>query len=370
MDGVAKVNFSRNRKQELNDIVEGAIRKRLFPGMELLVGRGDELLLHEAWGTLEIGPEAEAMEPGTLFDIASLTKPLATATCMMLLLEKGLVGLEDKVGDYFPEYETAEKKGVTLRHLLTHTSGLPDWVDLYSEAQGRGEALQRLLHVPLAHPTGTVMVYSDLGYLLLGEVIRRVSGQNLSEFFHRHVAHPLGLEHTTFHPLERSWDIPIAPTQYCTFRKQLLKGVVHDENAYIFGCEGGNAGLFSTAADLFRFSRMILNHGELEGVRVLARRTVEMMIANHNPSRLAPRGLGWDTKGDTFGYTSCGALMRKGAIGHTGFTGTSLWMEPDTGLVVVLLTNRVHISRDRNQHDMVLFRPRLHNLVICLFTDV
>lgn len=369
MDSIARINFTRNRRQELTELVEAAVRRSVFPGMELLVARGDEPLLHEAWGTLELGPQAPPLRPGTLFDIASLTKPLATATSALILLEKGLLDLEDRAAEFFPEYDTADKRGITLRHLLTHTSGLPKWADLYSGTQSHAAALQRLLTVPLEHPTGTVMVYSDLGYLLLAEIVRRICGQSLSEFFLQHIAHPLELKRTAFNPLEGGWDIPIAPTQYCTLRQQLLRGIVHDENAYAFGGEGGNAGLFSTAPDLFRFARMILGQGELAGVRLISRRTVALMTANHNPPRLAPRGLGWDIKGEARGYVSCGALMGSGAVGHTGFTGTSLWMEPDTGLTVIVLSNRVHISRDRNQADMIRFRPRLHNVVVCLFGE-
>lgn len=369
MERIAKINFARNRRQELQHLVEDALRRQLFPGIELLVARGDDVLLHEAWGHLEVGPDAKEMAPGTLFDIASITKPLATATLVMILLEKGLLGLEDRAADYFPEYADPPRNGITLRHLLTHSSGLPDWADLYSNVDGPVEALQRVLNVELSQPTGTAMVYSDLGYLLLGEIVRRVSGQSLSDAFHREIAHPLQLLHTAYHPLNQDWELPIAPTQYCTLRRQLLRGQVHDENAWAFGGEAGHAGLFSTAADLHRFCRMVLNQGELDGVRLLAKRSVELMTANHNPARLPPRGLGWDIKGDTRGYTSCGALMRRGSVGHTGFTGTSLWLEPETGLTVVLLTNRVHMSRDRSQADMVRFRPRLHNLVVCLFDN-
>ena len=367
MDGIAKINFTRNRRQDLDELVESALRQRIFPGMELLVARGDEVLLHEAWGDLEVGPENPPLATGTLWDIASITKPIATASAVMILLEKGQVGLEDKAADFFPEFDSPEKRGITLRHLLTHTSGLPDWADLYSESASQAEALQRLVNVSLKHPTGTAMVYSDLGYLLAAEVVRRISGESLAEFFHQHVAHPLQLTQTSFNPPLDEDGPPFAPTQYCTFRQQLLRGVVHDENAYIFGGEGGNAGLFSTAADLHRYARMILHRGELEGVRLFSERTVELMITNHNSPRLPHRGLGWDIKGEIFTYASCGALMGQGAIGHTGFTGTSLWMEPDTGLTVILLSNRVNISRNRNQAEMIRFRPRLHNLVICLF---
>lgn len=369
MDRIAKINFARNRRQELNELVEGALRQKIFPGMELLVARGDEVLLHETWGRLEMGPDAADLGVDTVWDIASLTKPVATATCMMMLMEKGLLGLEDKVADFFPEYDTPDKRGITLRHLLTHTAGLTDWADLYSDSSTMAESLQRLVNVPLSHPTGTAMVYSDLGFLLLGEIIRRVADETLAEAFHRHVAHPLGMETTAFNPLEQGWDLPIAPTQFCSFRQQLLRGVVHDENAFVFGGVAGNAGLFSTANDLHRFCRMVLHEGELDGVRLLAPRTIALMTANHNPPRLAPRGLGWDRKGDDFVYSSCGALMRKGTIGHTGFTGTSLWMEPDTGLTVILLSNRVNVSRDRNQADMIRFRPRLHNVLVCMFGD-
>ena len=364
MSGMRRVNFSRNRRQELQALVEGAIRGRLFPGMELLVARHEEVLLHETWGHIEAGPEAAELKPGTLFDIASMTKPIATATCLMVLLEMGTLSLEDKVCDIVPEFEHPDKNGITLRHLLTHTSGLPDVADLYSDTDNKQEALQKLFRVPLQHPTGTAMVYSDLGFLLLGEVVCRLSGQSLGEFFYQSVSHPLQMAHTAFNPLNMGWEIPIAPTQHCPFRQQLLRGVVHDENCFRFGGEGGNAGLFSTSADVHRFCRMVLGGGELEGVRILTQRTAAMMTANHNPRKLAPRGLGWDIKGEGFGYMSCGELMRSGAIGHTGFTGTSFWMEPESGLTVILLTNRVHFARDKNQPEMMRFRPRLHNLIV------
>ena len=303
-----------------------------------------------------------------MFDIASMTKPM-TAACVMVLMEKGALSLEDKVWGFIPEFQHPDKNGITLRHLLTHTAGLPDRVDLYSDTDSRQEALDKLMRVPLQHPTGTAMIYSDLGFLLLGEIIRRVGDQSLGEFFHQTISHPLQMVHTAFNPLEIGWEIAIAPTQHCPFRQQLLRGVVHDENSYRFGGEGGNAGLFSTAEDIHRFCRMILGGGELEGVRILTPRTVEMMTANHNPRKLPPRGMGWDINGEGFGYMSCGELMRSGAIGHTGFTGTSCWMEPDSGLTVIVLSNRVHLAREKNQPEMMRFRPRLHNLIVSWQAD-
>lgn len=369
MNDIARINFTRNRRQELNRLVEEAIRQRVFPGAEILVAKGEETLLHEAWGNIEVGPEAASLQPGTLFDIASLTKPVATASAIMVLLEKGFLSLEDKVIDFIPEFDSEEKSGVTIRHILTHTSGLPAWADLYSNSEGMTGALSKLVHIPLLHPTGTAMIYSDLGFLLLGEVIRRITGGTLADYFHQHFTHPLQMNQTLFKPLESDLKIPIAPTQYCPFRKTLLQGVVHDENAYVFNQEGGNAGLFSTASDLHRYCQMVLDGGELEGNRVLSSRSVEVMTKNHNPAKLPPRGLGWDIRGDGFGYTSCGGLMKIGSIGHTGFTGTSIWMEPETEFMVILLSNRVHIARDKNQPEMILFRPRLHNLLVSMFMD-
>lgn len=345
-------------------MVESALRQRIFPGIELLAALGEEVLIHQPWGRIEIGPEAEELQRNTLFDLASLTKPMATAACVLALMEQGRVSLEDKVVEFVPGFDTPEKRGITLRHLLTHTSGLPPLIDLFSEELSPAEALRRLMHVRLQHPTGTAMVYGDVNFLILGEIVRRVSGGSLSDYHHRNVLQPLQMTRTTFHPLSEEWEAAIAPTQYCPYRKQLLRGIVHDENSHVFGGEGGNAGLFSTVGDVYRFARMMLRGGELDGVRVFSTSAVNLMTHNHNPRKLPPRGLGWDIKGEGFGYMSCGELMPSGAFGHTGFTGTSIWIEPESGLIVIVLTNRVHISREKNQPDMLRFRPRLHNLIV------
>ena len=220
--------------------MESALRQRIFPGIELLAALGEEVLIHEPWGRIESSPEAEELQRNTLFDLASLTKPMATAACVLAMMEQGLVSLEDKVVNFVPEFETQEKRGITLRHLLTHTSGLPPLIDLFSEGISPAEALQRLMHVRLQHPTGTAMVYGDVNFLILAEIVRRVGGVSLSDYFHRNVLHPLQMTRTTFHPLSEKWDAAIAPTQYCPYRKQLLRGIVHDENSYVFGGEGGN----------------------------------------------------------------------------------------------------------------------------------
>lgn len=207
------------------------------------------------------------------------------------------------------------------------------------------------------------MIYSCLGFLLLGEIIRRVTQRSLAEFTQESIFLPIGMSHTTFSPLQHLSGIETSPTQYCRFRKQLLRGTVHDENAYRFDEEGGNAGVFSTAMDLYLYAQMIFNQGATNEGTVLSEDSVRIMAQNWNPSNLEPRGLGWDIRGTT-GYYSCGSLFNQGSIGHTGFTGTSLWMDPPTETVIITLSNRVHLSREGTLPQMAKFRPRLHNFLI------
>ncbi|MBF0238497.1 MAG: beta-lactamase family protein [SAR324 cluster bacterium] len=358
--------ISDQKYHELSQLVAQQLSNGVFPGIEILFAVGDDILLHQAWGYLDRTSE-DPLQSNTLFDIASITKPVATALSCMILLEHGQLDLEDPVGAFIPEFLRDETKFITLRHLLTHTSGLPAWENLYADATDEDEAWNKLMKIPLACPTGTRMIYSCLGFIILRKIICKLSGMSLTEFFHKNIAVPLRLRHTAFNPVTHGLSVmSVAPTENCPWRKQLLRGVVHDENAFIFQGEGGNAGLFSTAEDLHRFCRMMLNGGTLEGQRVLSSRTVTQMIRNHNSTQLLPRGLGWDVKQSGRGYWSCGELFSDGSIGHTGFTGTSLWMDPVSHVVVIVLTNRVHLSREGNIPQMKTFRPRLHNFLLSL----
>ncbi|MGK5090965.1 serine hydrolase domain-containing protein [Deltaproteobacteria bacterium TL4] len=362
------VQFSTQKVQTLETLIQRHLDANVFPGIEILFALGQDVLLHRAWGHLETGDQAPPLTLNTLFDIASLTKPIATATAMMLLQEQGLLDFEEKVCRFLPELNASPKNQISIKALLTHTSGLPDWENLYENNKNKDEAWKQLVNIPLRHAPGTQTIYSCLGYLLLGEIIRRVSHQSLTEFFQAHIAGPLNLKHTLFSPLRQTKPLPpIAPTQYCPYRKCLLRGRVHDENSYIFNEEGGNAGLFSTAEDLHRYCLMVLNEGELEGNRLLSPLSIRAMLHNHNTPPLLPRGLGWDFKERGFGYWSCGDLAPSGTVGHTGFTGTSLWMHPRLKTVMIVLSNRVHISRENQLETMRLFRARLHNL---LFSQV
>ncbi len=364
MSNIIKVNFNPTWRQYLDELIDQQIKNRVFPGIELLFATQGAIYLHQSWGKLEVGEDAPKLQTGTVFDIASMTKPMATATAIMILQEQGLLNLEDPVVEFVPEFDLEEKRKITIRHLLAHSSGLPAWANLYESVTSKKEAWDHLMEIPLSHPVNSRMVYSCLGYLILGEIIRRLTKQSLAQFTKTKIFTPLQMHTTGFTPLKDLSENLIAPTQYCPYRKKLLRGVVHDENSYIFNEEGGNAGVFSKAQEIYRFCQMLFNEGALEGARILSPQSVRTMVKNHNLSPLPPRGLGWDLKGDGWGYMSCGELFPTLGIGHTGFTGTSFWLHIPSQTAIIALTNRVHISREKKLAEMHKFRPRLHNILM------
>ncbi len=364
MNNVININFIRTWYQHLDKLINEQLEDGVFPGVEVLFAVQGEICLHQTWGKLEIGKGASPLNADTVFDIASLTKPMVTAAAIMMLQERGVIDLEDKVVEFVPEFDTEEKCQISLKQLLTHTSGLPAWADLYSGTSNKEEAWTQLMEIPLAYPTDSQMVYSCLGFIILGEIIRRLTQQSLAQFAKTNIFDPLQLKSTCFRAHKYLGNAVIAPTQYCPFRKLLLRGMVHDENSYIFDEEGGNAGVFSIASEIYRYCEMIFHQGKLGETRILSPQSVNCMIRNHNRPGLPPRGLGWDMKGDGFGYMSCGDLFPIGGIGHTGFTGTSLWLDVPSQIVVIVLSNRVHISREKKIKEMQSFRPKLHNILI------
>ena len=366
MGNIIKVDFTRRWSQSLDQLIGYYLQQGTFPGVEVLFAQGEEILLHKTWGLLEVSGD-RVMPLNTIFDLASLTKPVATASLLLLLQEQGMLDLEEPVSTFLPEFGKGEKSEINLLHLLTHTSGLPAWANLYQDCNTEAELRKQLFKLQLENPVGKVVVYSCIGYLILGEIIRKVTGASLSNFFETSIALPLGLQNSYFSPAKKGIDVAsIAPTQYCPWRKKLLRGIVHDENSFMFGEEGGNAGLFSTAIDLHRFCCMLLNDGEWKGIQVLTTYSVQQMLRNHHQTPLLPRALGWDYKEPSNGYWSCGFLFPSGAVGHTGFTGTSLWMDPISQWIVIVLSNRIHLSRDTNLKQMHQFRPRLHNLLLSM----
>ena len=276
--------------------------------------------------------------------MASLTKVIGLTTAMMLLVESGQVDLAAPVQRYVTEFQGRGKEAVTVRHLLTHSSGLPAWRPLYKEAEGPAAALALAIATPLDTTPGLRMVYSDLGAIILGELVARVSGQPFEAFLRDRVFGPLGMRETMFRPPVSLRD-RIAPTEVDPWRQRHLRGEVHDENAFALGGVSAHAGLFSTARDLTQIARMFLNGGMVDGKRFLSAATIDRFTAVQD-SALSHRALGWETPNGT---NSAGRLMSRRSFGHTGFTGTSFWIDRDRGVFVILLTNRVNPTRERRQ---------------------
>jgi uncharacterized protein YbbC (DUF1343 family)/CubicO group peptidase (beta-lactamase class C family) len=321
------------RLDEIVPLVEQAMADKKLPGAVVLIGRGDTVVWQKAIGRRAVEPTPEAMTLDTIFDMASLTKVIATTTSVMKLVEEGRIRLNDRVSDYVPGFERHNKGNITIRHLMTHTSGLRPDLDLGDDWNGYDTAIERAVEEVPQTPPGERFVYSDINYELLGEIVKRVSKLPLDQYAKKYIFDPLGMKDTMFRPPE-SLKARIAPTEH-------LRGVVHDPTARRMGGVAGHAGLFSTAADVSIFCRMLLDGGTYKGVRILAPLTVaKMTTAASGPGDPNVRGLGWDI--DSTFSSNRGELLPLGSYGHTGFTGTSIWIDPVTREFVVFMSNRVH----------------------------
>ena len=329
----------------IDALAREAIDSGQTPGVVFLVSHQGRVLYRKAHGLRCVRPAAEPMTLDTMFDLASLTKVVATASCMAALLEEGRFRTGDTVATYWPEFRQAGKEVVTIRQLLTHTSGLPAWVNYQRRFHQEGgpprqdhreEVLAAIAATPPANPPGTRFVYSDLGYMTLGELVRRISGEPLDRYAARRIFRPLGMRDTGFNPGEGARRA--APTTERFGR--WLRGSVHDENADTCGGVAGHAGLFSTADDLARFARMALGAWGRRGGLPLGRLTLRMMARPQSPPGLPVRGWGWDID-SSYSHVR-GDLLPVGSFGHTGFTGTYIWIDPTSETLIVGLSNRVH----------------------------
>ena len=341
--------------------MEKAVAARAFPGAVLAVGYQGELVGLKAFGKFDYSRESPAVAADTIYDLASVSKAVATTTAVALLYQREKLRLDAPLVRYLPEFGgIAGHDQITVRHLLTHTSGLPAYERLFRKAGDKQALLERIYAMPLAARPGQKFVYSDFGMILIGEIIERVVGQPLDQFLRRQVFEPLGMKDSFYRP-PKSLLARIAPTeQDKLFRKRLIRGEVHDEHAWVMGGVAGHAGLFSTARDLAVFAQMMLNGGAYGGRRILERRTVEEFTSRAAGLTGSTRALGWDRpsrKG-----SSAGAHFSPRSFGHTGFTGTSLWVDPEKQLFVVLLSNRVHPTRANQQ--IRKLRPAVHNAVV------
>jgi CubicO group peptidase (beta-lactamase class C family) len=330
--------------------VRDGIRRGAYPGAALVIGRHDTVLFAKGYGRLTWSASSPAVDPeSTIYDLASLTKVIATTTSVMLLEERGKVRLDAPVATYIPEFNAAGTVGITVRRLLTHTSGLRAWLPLYRDARDSAEALRIVFAQAPVVPPGTRVVYSDLNAILLGEIVRRVSGEPLAVFATREVLQPLGLRQTLFRPAA-ALRARIAPTG--VWRGHAVAGVVNDQNAVKLGGVAGHAGLFGTAADVARFAQFMLRGGALpppDGRRLLRVETVQRFTtkATDFGRRSEARALGWQAVPTGESVSSAGTLFGQRSYGHTGWTGTSLWIDPDRDLFVALLTNRAYAPRAR-----------------------
>jgi CubicO group peptidase (beta-lactamase class C family) len=334
------VGMSSERLAKIDHVVERGISAGGYPGAAVVVGRRGAAVWEKGFGKLswEKG-SAPVVASRTIYDLASLTKVVGTTTAVMVLYDEGKIRLDDPVSVYVPEFSGGDKDRVTIRMLLEHRSGLPAGRDLWRIAHTPEEARAAVISTPLGCEPGRCYEYSDLGADMLGFVVEAASGERLDHFLDERVFQPLGMTDTFFRPAD-SLKARVAPTEVTPPRGYPLQGEVHDENAYALGGVAGHAGLFSTAADLAVFAQMMLNGGEYNGTRLIADSTVALFTKR----AAGTRALGWDT---CAGSGGCGQYLGEDAYGHTGFTGTSLWLDPDRDMFVVLLTNRVHEARAR-----------------------
>jgi uncharacterized protein YbbC (DUF1343 family)/CubicO group peptidase (beta-lactamase class C family) len=319
----------------VDSIIEQAVADGNIPGAVLVVGHDGAIIYRKAYGSRALEPKREPMTLDTVFDLASLTKVIATTTAMMQLVEQGKVRMNDPVAKYLPEFAQNDKEDITVRQLMTHYSGLAPDLDLTTPWEGKNTAYQLAFVEPPETTPGSGFVYSDINFITLGALVERVSGETLDAYTTQHIFAPLKMTRTRFVP-PAAWRAKIAPTQYDE-NEHMLRGVVHDPTARRMGGVAGHAGLFSTADDLAKFAQALLNGGG----GILSAVTVEKMTSPEQPPQ-APvlRGFGWDI--DSPFSSNRGDLLPVGSFGHTGFTGTSVWIDPTTQTYIILLTNSVH----------------------------
>ncbi len=342
--GLSREVFDAGKLAEIDDAVEGGVAQEKIPGGVFWLEHEGEIYA-KAYGNMSVEPEIIPTRPDAIYDAASLTKVVATTPAILLLMESGQIELDGPVHRYLEDYTDGKGTDLTIRHLLTHTSGLPPGIPLSIETKGgskKWEGYETALALAVAErprtEPGTQFVYSDINFILLGEIIQRVTGRTLEAFTREEVFEPLGMVDTGYLP---SPDLKsrIAPTNWED--GEMLRGAVHDPVCRRAGGVLGHAGLFTTAADLARFSRMILNKGELNGIRLFQRESVELMTSTQSPDQVeALRGLGWDI--DTGYSQQRGSLFPVGGFGHTGFTGSSLWIDPHSNSFVIFMSNRTH----------------------------
>ncbi len=341
--------------KKIDELIEKYIENKTFPGGVLLVGNGKEILFEKAYGYRTLFPKREENSLDTIYDLASLTKVIATTPAIMKLLEDGEIRLWDSVGKFLKEFSDEEKSKIKIFHFLTHTSGLPPYPNAWKYTKNPEELEEELLKTKLSYKTGENCVYSCLNFIFLKYIVERITNTSFEKYVKENLFDPLNMKNTMFLPKD---DKRVAPTSERDGK--ILRGEPDDELAYYQGGVSGNAGLFSTVEDLYKYARSLINQDSM----IFSPYTIELFTKEHISLEEEKGGLGWMIKSIS---SSCGDLFSEKSFGHTGYTGTSLWIDPFKKLIVIFLSNRTHISREKNLEQMIEFRPRLHNLIVKCF---
>lgn len=347
-------------KEKVLTFLQKEIDLKHIPGAVIYVSHQGKVLLQEAIGNKVVHPEPSEMELDTVFDLASLTKVVSTLPAILKMIDKGDVRLDDRVSFFLPEFAKNCKENITIRHLLTHTSGLAAHRNFHLENLDSEDVMDEIYAERLIDPLGSKVTYSDLGFITLYKIIEAVSGQKLPEFVNNEIFEPLEMLDTGFNP-----EFPAeryAATEYSEKLKVYKRGIVHDDNTESMGGISGHAGLFSTINDLQKFAVMIENNGIYNEKKTLSKQAIELSRKSYTSFDSERRGIGWMLKSPAL--SSCGDYFSDYSYGHTGFTGTSIWFDPTIDLHVILLTNRVHFGR---KDPIIRLRPRLHNIIRSYF---
>lgn len=362
---------------ELENLVNSGIANRYYPGAQLLIGTPGKIIMEQNFGKYTYDSNAQTVTSSSIFDIASVTKVVATTSAIMQLYDNGRLNINDNVSLYIPEFATQEKGEIRIVNLLLHNSGFKAWVPFYKTLTTRQQVLEAIYNMDLEYKVGTKFVYSDLNAVLLGIIVEKITDMPLDEYCRINIFEPLAMSRTCFVPNAelKGWALPTENDSY--WRNRLLKGEVHDETAALLGGVSGNAGLFSNARDLYEFMCVMLQRGAYynphsRGLREeqFAHSDVIQLFTKkwETPMYNNLRGLGWDTKPEPTSFRApCGEKFSVNSFGHTGYTGTSVWADTDRNLIVIFLTNRVYPSRDNNGIREI--RPEIHNLAMDLLNE-
>jgi serine-type D-Ala-D-Ala carboxypeptidase len=356
----------KNLQEKLTGLIEKGETEGVYPGAVLLVAKEGQIIFLREAGNLSIIPRVLPMKKDTIFDLASLTKPLSTTMAVMSLTDNGMIGLDNPLSDFIKTHPLGDKKDLTIRSILSHCAGFKDWAPFYRDllnfgADARKRVLrERIIGEPLQYRQGADCVYSDLGFMILEWVVEEVSGETLRDFVHERFYARMGLKRTFLSKGDMPLEIEaFAATEDCPWRKRIIQGEVHDENAYAAGGYSGHAGLFGTATEIFTIAEMLREHYLGKRRDYFSPEVVKEFFKRQEIVKGCTWALGWDTPSAQ--NSSAGRYISSNSVGHLGFSGTSLWMDLDRGITVIFLSNRIHPSRDNLK--IRGFRPILHDLI-------